>query len=105
MPPGNIATTAHVHFPFKNKDIQRCKHYIRDEDDESCPSRKEKEYTVVNDQGDEENNSKERNQERKSANIDDPRLSVGLSVRNEFYRSVMLLIVYLSCVYCCSLNY
>ena len=32
-------------------------------------------------------------------------LSVGRSVRNEFYRSVMLLIVYLSCFYCCSSDY
>ena len=31
--------------------------------------------------------------------------SVCRSVRNEFYRSVMLLIVYLSCFYCCSLDY
>ena len=31
--------------------------------------------------------------------------SVGLSVHNAFYRSVMLLTVYLSCFYCCSLDY
>ena len=73
LPPGNIAPTAHVHFPFQNKDIERCKHDIRDEDDEVCHSQKEKEYTVVNDHGDEENYSKEINQERKSTNADDPR--------------------------------
>ena len=32
-------------------------------------------------------------------------MSVCQSVRNEFYRSVMLLIVYICCFYCCSLDY
>ena len=31
--------------------------------------------------------------------------SVGLSVPNEFYGSVMLLLVYICCFYCCSLDY
>ena len=32
-------------------------------------------------------------------------MSVSLSVPNEFCRSVMLLLVYVCCYYCCSLDY
>ena len=61
----NIVSTAHLHFPFQNGDVPRCEHYIRGEDDGGHHSEKEKEYFMVDDQGDEENGFKG-NQERNS---------------------------------------
>ena len=43
LPPGNIAYTVHIHFPFRNRELPRCKQYIGDEDDEDCHSRGKRE--------------------------------------------------------------
>ena len=58
LPPGNIDSTAHLHFPFQNGDIPRCEIYTRDEDEGGHHSEKEKEYFMASNQRDEENRFK-----------------------------------------------
>lgn len=44
LPPGDIASTAHPHFPFPNGDVPKCESYIRDEDEGGQHLEKKKEH-------------------------------------------------------------